>query len=126
MTSALQNTSLSTSAAHCTIEQPKPPSFDEALGVWNTINRKQAWQKIEICKTGLVRVFLETQQSVEGTIQFIEKEKCVILLNINSHKPMQLIGSWCLWHGVLDFCFLGEYMAFTQRSQMVQLSILLD
>jgi hypothetical protein len=123
MTRAAQNTP---TTAYCTIEQPKSALYEETVGIWNTISRQQEWQKIEIHKTGLIRVLLETQQWVEGTIKFIEQEKCVILLDVNSHKPMQLVGSWCLWHGVLDFCFLGEYMAFTQQSQMVQLSALQD
>lgn len=84
------------------------------LGVWQAVSRQQAWHRIEILHGGLVLLKLKSGVTVSGKINFLD-EKCTVSLFLhNDHEPVQITGSWCLWRGTLDFCFLGEYLLFSQ------------
>ena len=85
------------------------------LGAWQAIDRRQAWHRLEILHGGLVLVKLKSGVTVSGNIEFMD-EKCTVWLFLhNHHEPVQIAGSWCLWRGALDFCFLGEYLLFSQN-----------
>ena len=91
---------------------PKTPE-----GTWYPIRRPQAWHRLELLHGGLVLLKLESGVTVSGTVEWLESDKCVfcLFMNPNGHQPVRIGGSWCLWHGVLDFHFLGEYLLFKQR-----------
>ncbi len=89
-------------------------SLKALLGVWQAVNRQQAWHRFEILHGGLVLLKLKSGVTVSGKIEFMDEQCTVSLFLHSNHEPVQISGSWCLWRGALDFCFLGEYLLFSQ------------
>ena len=85
------------------------------LGVWYAVSRQQIWHRFEILHGGLVLVELQSGVTVSGNIEFMAGKCTVSLLFQRHHEPVQISGSWCLWGGALEFCFLGEYLLFSQH-----------
>jgi hypothetical protein len=100
---------------HLLVYQANYASYTNGLlGVWNAVSRQQVWQRLELLHDGLVLLKLKSGVTVGGKIEFIN-DKCTVSLFLhNKHEPVQISGSWCLWRGTLDFCFLDEYLLFSQ------------
>lgn len=104
-------------AVYQTVSQAQARIPEEIVGTWYPIHLRQAWHRLEILHGGLVLLKLDSGVTVSGTIECLEPDKCVFWLFMNqaTNQPIRISGSWCLWHGVLDFHFLGEYLLFKQR-----------
>jgi hypothetical protein len=91
----------------------------ELVGVWRAIHRAQSWHRLEVLNGGLLLVQLASGVSVTGKIECHSDSKCSITLDMVG-QALRLEGSWCLWHGTLDFHILGEYLIFMPQAPAVQ------
>jgi hypothetical protein len=64
-------------------------------------------------------VQLASGVSVTGKIECHSDSKCSLTLDM-AGQTLTLEGSWCLWHGTLDFYILGEYLIFMPQSSAAQ------
>jgi hypothetical protein len=106
---------LSTTLAWSVPETTTPFFPNELVGRWRSIHRAQAWHRLEVLNGGLLLVQLASGLSVTGSIECHSSSRCSLTLDM-PQQPLHLEGNWCLWHGTLDFCFLGEYLIFMPQS----------
>jgi hypothetical protein len=91
----------------------------ELVGVWRAVHRAQDWHRFEVLNGGLLLIQLASGISVTGKIECHSDSKCCLTLDM-AGQPLRLEGSWCLWHGTLDFHILGEYLIFMPQPPAVQ------
>ncbi len=93
--------------------QPQVEQPASIHGRWRAIDTNQTWHRLEILENYQIRLLTNTGVMFHGKIELHNDEKCTLVLLDRQNDAQQLEGTWCLWFGVLDLCFRGEYMIFS-------------